>query len=626
MGSRRIRVSFILAACLPTLLSAVPRDAGVDSAGLAAPFAKASTAAACTGGRAGAYACSAIDLLAHLDLGALAAGRGNDIWGWTDPRDGREYALVGVDNATVFVEVTNPSAPRIVGRLPTQTTPSGWRDIKVYRDHAFVVSEASGHGMQVFNLRRLVQDRGGPVQTYRAGALYSEFGSAHNLAINEETGFAYAVGTRTCSGGLHMVDIRTPGQPRFAGCFDTDGYTHDVQCVVYRGGDLEHRGREICVAANEDTVTVVDTTDKGAPRMLSRTPYAESGYTHQGWLSEDHSLFFANDEADEQRLGINTRTYVWDMADLDAPRVIRRHGHRTDAIDHNLYVLGDHVFMANYTAGLRVMRIMGARGRLAEAGFFDVFPGDDVSVGGFAAKHDDDGSHEGEKGGGDARFDGAWSVYPYFASRTVVVSSISGGLFVLRPTFAFGGGGNLGGVCNEPRGSGRFCTACGPCGEGEGDCDADAECAPGLSCVDDVGAQFGFAAGIDVCTAGGGGGGNTGCSLPAGHGRLCEVCGPCGAGEGDCDSDAECAPGLGCVDNVGADFGFAPGIDVCLPSGGGSCPVGLGTGRYCTLCGRCGAGEGDCDSDAECAPGLGCAQNVGAQFGFAPGVDVCVAP
>ena len=82
------------------------------------------------------------------------------------------------------------------------------------------------------------------------------------------------VGTNTCAGGLHMIDIRKPRKPKFAGCFAGDGYTHDVQCVSYRGPDGAYGGKEICFAANEDTLTIVDVTDKSDPRMLSRTSYS----------------------------------------------------------------------------------------------------------------------------------------------------------------------------------------------------------------------------------------------------------------------------------------------------------------------------------------------------------------
>ncbi len=191
-----------------------------------------------------------------------------------------------------------------------------------------------------------------------------------------------------------------------------------------------------------------------------------------------------------------------------------------------------------------------------------------------------------------------------------------------------GGGDGGGGGCTATLGSGTFCSVCGVCAEGEGDCDSDDECMPGLVCTDNVGAQFGFNPTIDVCLPSDGGGGG-GCTATLGSGTFCSACGPCADGEGDCDSDAECQPGLTCTDNVGAQFGFNPNIDVCLSSdggGGGTCTLTNGRGAFCTECGPCADGEGDCDSDAECAPGLVCVDNVGPQFGFGPNVDVCLAP
>jgi len=125
-------------------------------------------------------------------------------------------------------------------------------------------------------------------------AHYAEFGSCHNIVINEETGFGYAVGTKTCRGGLHMIDLSIPDKPVFAGCYDDDGYTHDAQCVVYRGPDKRFVGQEICFAYNENTLTIVDVTDKTTPRMLSRVTYDNVHYTHQGWLTEDQSHLLLN--------------------------------------------------------------------------------------------------------------------------------------------------------------------------------------------------------------------------------------------------------------------------------------------------------------------------------------------
>ncbi|GIR50180.1 MAG: hypothetical protein CM15mP58_22770 [Burkholderiaceae bacterium] len=69
--------------------------------------------------------------------------------------DGREYAIIGLDNGTAFIDITIPNLPVIIGKLPTQTEDSSWRDIKVFGNYAYIVSEADNHGMQVFDLTHL---------------------------------------------------------------------------------------------------------------------------------------------------------------------------------------------------------------------------------------------------------------------------------------------------------------------------------------------------------------------------------------------------------------------------------------------------------------------------------------
>jgi len=367
----------------------------------------------CTGGSAGDFSCSGISLRKRVSLATMAGTAGNDIWGWFDAQSGNEYALMGMTNGIAFVDITDPEDPISLGRLPTQTAESAWRDIKVYQDHAYIVADSAGaHGMQVFDLTRL---RGlvAP-QTFSADVVYGDFENAHNLAINADTGFAYAVGTNTCAGGLHFIDISTPINPLFAGCYSSDD-THDSQCVIYQGPDADHLNREICVSANNDrasnehVVELVDVTDKTAPVTISSTMYPQSGFAHQGWLTEDHRFFLLGDEGDESSFNVPTRTHLFDLSDLDAPVYVFAFEAATAAIDHNLYVLGNRVFEANYTSGLRVLEFGNLANReLMEIAFFDTFPGSDATD-----------------------FSGAWGVYPYLPSGTIIVSDRTHGLFIL---------------------------------------------------------------------------------------------------------------------------------------------------------------------------------------------------
>ncbi|MDH3628937.1 MAG: choice-of-anchor B family protein, partial [Acidobacteriota bacterium] len=205
----------------------------------------------CAGGLASTYPCDSVDLLTFMPLSSIGGGSGNDIWGWTDPMTGREYALMGRTSGTSFVDITDPLNPIYLGNLPPNGADSSWRDIKVYADHAYIVSEAPGHGMQIFDLTQLRTVVTPPV-TFSNTAHYDDFGSSHNIVINEDTGFAYSVGTTTCNQGLHFIDLSDPVVPVFAGCHIETIYTHDAQCLVYNGPDLDHQGRAICINSNEN--------------------------------------------------------------------------------------------------------------------------------------------------------------------------------------------------------------------------------------------------------------------------------------------------------------------------------------------------------------------------------------
>jgi choice-of-anchor B domain-containing protein len=363
----------------------------------------------CENGYAGNYPCDGYDLIAHVPLSILGGSTGNDSWGWTDPMSGIEYALISTRTGTAFLDISNPSVPILIGRLASAAAGSTWRDIKVYQNHAYVVSEASGHGMQVFDLTRLRTATNLPV-AFDEDALYTGFGKAHNIVINEDSGYAYAVGSDTFSGGPHFVNIQNPANPIAAGGYSIDAYSHDAQVVTYDGPDADYQGKEILIGSNANEVVIVDVTDKANPTNISSIGYPNIGYTHQGWFTEDKKYFIAGDELDEQSNGGNTRTLVFDFTDLDTPSLHFQHYGNTQAIDHNLYIKGDVCYQANYTAGLQVLDISNiGTGSLNLIGSFDTFPANNSTS-----------------------FNGAWSVYPYFASGNIVISDYNGGLYIVK--------------------------------------------------------------------------------------------------------------------------------------------------------------------------------------------------
>ena len=194
----------------------------------------------CDNGFSGSYPCSNYDLINRVSLSIFQSDFANDNWGWTDSETGKEYVLQGLNDGTAFVDISSPTSVRYIGKLATATEESTWRDIKVYNNHAFVVSEAADHGLQVFDLTRLRDQT--VFQQFTADATLTSFGNAHNIAINESSGYAYVIGADPYNGGPMFIDISSPTAPVVMGGYGGSSYTHDAHIVTYAGSEPDYQG------------------------------------------------------------------------------------------------------------------------------------------------------------------------------------------------------------------------------------------------------------------------------------------------------------------------------------------------------------------------------------------------
>lgn len=354
---------------------------------------------------AGQFAADNILLSSWLDLSQFGASSGNDCWGYTSP-SGREYALMGVRTALAVVEVTDPSNPVIVDLVGHSN--SLWGDVKVFGDFCYVSNETGG-GIDVIDLGDVdngIVDLVGQLTANGVSA-------SHNLAIDTDSGFLYLCGSNINGGRLVAFDLSNPANPTFAGQISSvQGVTvHDAQIVTYISGP--NAGKQIAFCCNEGTgLDIYDVTTKSNMFRLSRSTYPNLSYCHQGWLSEDRNYFYINDETD----GVN-ETLIFDVSDLSNPVLVNTYTSGLAATDHNLYVHDGFIYEAEYHAGLRIFDASDPLNPV-EVAWFDTYPQDN--------------------GGG---FDGAWSVYPFFPSGTIIVSDFNRGLFVLRvgtPQLTFG--------------------------------------------------------------------------------------------------------------------------------------------------------------------------------------------
>ena len=397
--------------------------------------------AQCINGRAASYECDNIDLQSHIPLDAFnsSPSSANDIWGFVDMNNNREYALIGLHGATTVVDVTIPTAPIEVGSV--QGGASTWRDIKVYQHfdqssnrykaYAYVTTEAS-QGLQVIDLSLL------PDSVSLASTI-SEFTSAHNvylanvdyatgLALENMSPYLYVAGSDKDGGAYRVFSLDDPTVPVLVATPPMGtGYIHDATSLAItdpRTADCNngHNPCELLIDFNEQTVDIWDMTDKNAPVKISSSGYPNSRYTHSGWWSQDKMTIFIQDELDERSFGLNTTLHALDISDLKNPKIVGTYTGQTRAIDHNGFTLGDYYYMSNYRRGLSVIDVSDPTD-MKDVGFFDTFsiPEDNSP-----------------------NFNGAWGTYPYLPSGNILISDIEYGLFVV--TLNQSSNNNSGGV------------------------------------------------------------------------------------------------------------------------------------------------------------------------------------
>jgi len=382
------------------------------------------------------------DFKSHSDLGSIK-GEGSNTWGWVSDT-GREFIAVGQGDGAAFAEITKDGKLSYLGRLPQQSkldSNSIWREMKSYKNYMVIGSESVNHGVQFFDMKKLLTlDPAKPKNFSTTSDLAGWFndlpaGRSHNVVVNEELGYAVAVGAQprntACASGLIYINITNIAKPYSPGCSALDGYVHDAQCVKYRGPDKKYNGRDICYGYNEDTLTIYDATNKvgkdgKASSIISRTTYTGASYTHQGWTidSQWQEYLLMNDEYDEEEARGPAAdgypvTFIWDIRSLEKPKITGYYKHPNKGIDHNLYVKNGLATLSNYGAGLAVLDVSGVPqdptgGNIKRVGWFDIHPEDDKAA-----------------GGGRVEFVGTWGHYA-FPSGYIFVNTIERGGFVVK--------------------------------------------------------------------------------------------------------------------------------------------------------------------------------------------------
>jgi len=390
----------------------------------------------CINGKADIFDCKNIDLLAHFPLSHMSStpNSASDIWGHVDLNTGDEFAIMGVKNGVIVVNVSTPTAPVEVGTI--KSIKSRWRDVKVYQyfdesinlwqAYAYATTEAKGDGVAIIDLNSLPHSvsliEKNKVVSAAHNVYITNVDHTLNIALSDQTASIQLVGAVTKSDKGGAFQSYSLANPKTLSKVETnnfgDGYTHDGASLVIddersiNDCGLTSGSCTVFIDFNESNMKLWNITDPNNAKQLSQVEYYDvkqgHSYIHSGWGTEDKQFILVQDEFDEWRGGLNTTVRIFSITDLTNPIQVGQWTGSTPAIDHNGFVRGNRYYMSNYERGLTVLDITNPTTPV-EVGFFDTFTPSNT-----------------------ASFNGAWGVYPFLPSGNILVSDINSGLYILK--------------------------------------------------------------------------------------------------------------------------------------------------------------------------------------------------
>lgn len=312
-----------------------------------------------------------IKVLAHFSHNTFHSS----CWGYEAGE--REYAIYGWYAGTSIVDITDENNIREVVFLPGRY--SGWREMKVYKNYLYIVSEADSSGIQIVDLSRL-PNTVDPVNTY----FFDGFRRAHTISQNGR--YLYINGGNYREGGIVVLDAgANPESPVKLGEWESD-YVHDCRIV-----------NDTIWACNPLTgkVSIIDAVDKN--NLFTITSWVNGQYPvpHNCALTDNHKYLFVCDE----NFNNPGKLKIWNITDKnDIVYASEWNINGTSESVHNVEIFGKYAFLSYYGEGAIVLDITDP-----------VNPVEIASL----------------------KTTACWQVY-YFRSGKIIASDIYDGLYVLK--------------------------------------------------------------------------------------------------------------------------------------------------------------------------------------------------
>jgi len=304
-------------------------------------------------------------------------------------QDGREFAVIGLQNAAAFVDITDPYNPFEIDRISGSN--SIWRDLKYWDRHVYIGTEAND-GIKVVS----VDNPDNPILVNTI----TDVDNSHNIHIDLD-GYLYIVGAD--ENDIWIYSLNNPVNPELVGTWNlqnnetsSQGYCHDIE--VYNN-------KLYCAAIYVGYFYIIDVSDKSNPVTLASHFAGIDGIsTHDVAVTEDEQYLFTGDE------NLSGHIKVWDISDYNNINLVDEYytpDYETHSA-HNLYVRpgADQLIISYYADGTRVLDISDPT-NVEEIAYYDMSDIEGLYV-------------------------SNWGTYAYLPSGYIISSDIEQGLFVFE--------------------------------------------------------------------------------------------------------------------------------------------------------------------------------------------------
>ncbi|MFQ5498101.1 MAG: choice-of-anchor B family protein [Candidatus Zixiibacteriota bacterium] len=324
------------------------------------------------------------DSVAVFKFGNFA---GSDCWGWQGP-DGNEYAIMGIYEGIVFVDVTHLAVIDTVPG-PNSSCAFFWRDIKTFGHYCYAVSECSGPnaGLMVMDMQYL-PDSVKLIRSVPVNGIASY--TSHNMTIDTVKGFTYVEGFNSPS--VHIFDLADPENPLYVNSFGPINGIHDL---------FAHNDTAYMAEGSDPSFSIWDMSNKLAPVLLKRVQIPNAGYVHNIWPTNDGKFVATTEET-----AVKT-VKIWNIGDLNNISLVGEYLGPSN-LAHNAQIQDNILFLSHYESGVSAVDLT-VPSFVHEIGLFDTWPDGDI-----------------------AQFNGCWGVFPHTTSGNVYASNLSGELYILK--------------------------------------------------------------------------------------------------------------------------------------------------------------------------------------------------